>query len=347
VLRTFQLRKKPIHFVVASFSQFLTNVCVTLYLVVVEQKGVEGVLIGQLAGQMVLFALSLVVHLPFLICSPSREALHTLLGFSLPLVPANLSALVIGLSDRFFLEKMASLRDVGVYAVADKMATVLQVLLVTSFANAWHQFVFTHQKDEELPATFAATSRVYGTLFMVLIVGFSFVMPELLLIATTSEFIEGYRLVPILCIGPLVQGWVLFAYDGIHIAQRTRIIPIILVAGMVTNLVLNTLLIPEYGMMGAAWATALSMLLIGFWAHNESVRAFPVDYPTVQLGKVAGAALSVVAIFLLVDPENAWASRGLRFALFVAFSVTLWVSGLFGRKEWNEVMEPIRARLKR
>ena len=55
------------------------------------------------------------------------------MSFSMPLLPANLAALVIALSDRFFLERLATLDEVGVYAVADKMATVLQVLLVSTF----------------------------------------------------------------------------------------------------------------------------------------------------------------------------------------------------------------------
>ena len=345
VLRTFQLRKQPLHFVGASLVQFLTNVSVTLYLVVIENRGVEGVLLGQVSGQAVLFSLSLLVHVRFLICRPCSEAFETLVGFSLPLVPANLSALVIGLSDRFFLERMASLKDVGVYAVADKMALVLQVLLVTSFANAWHQFVFTHQKDEQLQKTFAATSRVYGSLFLFVLVAFSFVMPELLTLATTPEFLEGYRLVPILCIGPLVQGWVLFSYDGIHLAGKTRMIPLILGTGMVANLVLNTLLIPPLGMIGAALATALSMLLIGSWAHSVSARLYPVNYPVGHILKVAAAASMTLIAFFIFDPQDVWISRGLRLTLFALFASALWFLELFGRKELDAAVSPIRKRL--
>ena len=345
VLKTFQLRKQASRFVVASFIQFLANISVTITLVVGYERGVEGVLLGQLAGQCCMALISLFVHFKFYFCRPSMEAFHTLLGFSAPLVPANISALVIGLSDRFFLERLATLEDVGVYAVADKMATVLQVLLVTSFANAWHQFVFTHQGDEELKDTFASTFRLYGLVFICGIVVFSFVMPEALMLATTAEFVEGYRLVPLLCVGPLVQGWVLFTYDGIHLAGKTRQIPMILGSGMMVNLVLNALLIPSLGTVGAALATALSMMLIGIWAHRVSHRLFPVEYPIGVMFKAVVLAAVALGVFLWLDPENPWVSRGLRAGLLTGFCVGLWFGKIVRREDVDAVWVPVRTRL--
>ncbi len=347
LLRYHQLHKRPGRFVLTSFVQFLLTAGTTIYLVVWAEQGVYGVLIGQLVGVGCIAFASLGVHARFMTRLPSRLAATTLLGFSMPLVPANVAALVIGLSDRFFLERMASLSDVGVYAVADKMATVLQVLLVSSFANAWHQFVFTHQDDPGLKTTYAKTFRGFCLVFIVTAVGFCFAMPELLGIATTEDFAVGYRVVPLLCIAPFVQGWVLFSYDGLHLANQTRKIPVILMSGMGMNLGLNWLLIPELGMMGAALATALSMGWILVWAHRASAQAFPVDYPLKEVGVALGLAIGALTVFLWVDPADRWVSLGLRTGLFVLFGAGLFVFKLVRPDDVREVGNYLKRRLGR
>ena len=324
LLKTLQIRKQAFAFVGTSFLQFLTSVTVTVYLVVWVEMGVEGVLLGQLSGQALLAIRSLVIHVPFMATRPTRSAFDRLMSFSLPLIPANLAALIIALSDRFFLERLATLEEVGIYAVADKMATVLQVLLVSTFGNAWHQFVFTRQTDPRLPATFREASRVYGVLFLTAITLFSLFVPDLLRIATTEEFVRGYRLVPLLCIAPLVQGWVLFAYDGIHLSGRTGVIPKILGSGMVANLILNAVLIPEYGMYGAAVATALSMLGIAFGAYWATVERYPVQYPIHLWGKVGTLSALTLAVFLAIDPVDPLESVGFRVVLAGLYSAAVW-----------------------
>lgn len=346
-LRTFQLRKAPLLFVAASFVQFAITLSVTVYLVVYDGAGVQGVLVGQLSGFSALVLISIAVHWSYFFSRPSLESLQTLLGFSVPLVPANIAALVIALSDRFFLERLASLREVGVYAVADKMSTVLQVLLVTSFANAWHQFVFTHQDDPELANTFAKTSRGYALLFLFAILVFSFAMPELLQFATTPEFMEGYRVVPILCVGPFMQGWVLFSYDGIHLANQTRKIPVILVSGMVLNIVLNMILIPPMGMLGAALATALAMTWIGGWAHRVSVRAFPVDYDLRSIGTLALLVGIALGMFFALEPAEWSYSIGLRILLLVGVCAGAFALRLVQAKDILMIVRKLEGRFGR
>ena len=51
LLKTLQIRQQAGRFVATSFTQFLTSVSVTVYLVVWKEMGVGGVLLGQLSGQ--------------------------------------------------------------------------------------------------------------------------------------------------------------------------------------------------------------------------------------------------------------------------------------------------------
>ena len=187
-LRTHQLSNRPYHFVATSLSQFTINMLATVYLVVVAGWGVQGVIVGQLAGAATIATVSLISRGSCLAAGIDWEMWKQMIRFSLPLVPTSLAAMVIAISDRFFLEKLSTMEELGLYAVADKMTMVLMVLLVVPFNQSWNQFAYSQQKSPELKATYATTFRYYTLAMTTLIVGFSFVIHELLLIATTPEF---------------------------------------------------------------------------------------------------------------------------------------------------------------
>ena len=85
--------------------------------------GLAGVLIGQALA----VALSAAVALGLLrrdIClAPSREALRKMLAFSLPLVPAGAASFVAFYGNRGLLSTLAGLEQVGLYAVAARIAS--------------------------------------------------------------------------------------------------------------------------------------------------------------------------------------------------------------------------------
>jgi O-antigen/teichoic acid export membrane protein len=326
-LRTHQLAKRPWRFVGTSLCQFLINVTTTITLVVVMGMGVLGVLLGQLAaaGALALFCLIRRGH--HLLSGFDTAKAGMLLRFSLPLLPTNIAAMVIALSDRFFLERLSSLDEVGRYAVADKMATVLMVLVAVPFSQSWAQFAYSAQKDASLPRAFARMFHVYAVAMTALAVLYAFAIRELLWIATTPEFASAYLVVPVLLTGPLLHGFTTILGTGIHLANRTAAIPLFWIIAMAVNLGLNAWLIPEHGMIGAATATAAAFATNAILYLIFSRRVFPVDYPLLRAASALLGGALTAGTWMVFDPEGTGASLALRAGLFLGLLAWLLVTG--------------------
>lgn len=333
--RVLQLHRRPLLYMVVLFAQFLITVGTTVWLVVGEGAGVRGVLLGQLTGVSVTALVALVVLGPVLRAGVDGARWRQLLAFSLPLVPTALAAMVIAASDRFFLERLSTLHEVGMYSVADKMAQVLQVLVIVPFSMSWNELAFRNQSDPELPRTFARTFRLYAVGMSTVIVLFTLVIRNLLSLATTPEFVPAWVVVPLLAVAPLAQGFSMILYTGIHLSGRTRAIPLIFLVGMTLNLALNWALIPSLGMVGAAIATAISVIVNVALTLRVSRQAWPVDYPVGAALRAVAAAVIALGAYVALESDSWGPSIALRLACLGGF---LGLLRLFGVVRVGEVI---------
>jgi O-antigen/teichoic acid export membrane protein len=94
-----------------------------------------------------------------------------------------------------------------------------------------------------------------------------------------SEYSSGIQIVPIVLLALLVFGLSYPLNIGIMLKGRTELASLtgILAAG--ACLLLNALLIPRYGMLGAAWATVFAYTVFTSLMFRVSARLYPIHYP--------------------------------------------------------------------
>jgi len=64
-----------------------------------------------------------------------------------------------------------------------------------------------------------------------------------------------------------------------YIAEnKQHIANIRLIVGLIINLILNAVLIPEMGVVGAAWATLISRCVVGYFGHLLNWRTRPLFF---------------------------------------------------------------------
>ncbi len=105
------------------------------------------------------------------------------------------------------------------------------------------------------------------------------------------------------------------------------------------------LLIPQYGLMGAAYATLASYLVMAVLMYLMVRKIYPVPYEWMRLTKIGGAAVAVYALTELVDAGTwtiAW--RG---GLLLCFPFLLYLLRFFVPGELPGVarlLRPVRPR---
>ncbi len=196
-----------------------------------------------------------------------NEKMKSMLIFSLPLVVGGLSYWALTTLDRFFLRALSGFDELGLYAVTLSIASAATVL-ATIFSTMWHPIVYRWMSEgiqiEKIQSVIDYTLISVLTIWS--FVGmFSWVINYLL----PSEYYEA-KFILVACIAmPLLYMLSEATVVGVGITRRSVFSMFASVAALTVNLVLNYLMIPEYGAAGAAVASALAFALF-FAIRTES-----------------------------------------------------------------------------
>ncbi len=317
----FRVEERSLAFVVASLTNVFITIGATLALVVVYDKGPMGVIVGNFTGTLVVYLSLLGYRREQLGLQFDRGLLREMNRFGLPLVPTALFLWVTNFSDRFFLLKLADAEEVGLYSVGVRVASAM-VLLLTAFRTAWPAFAYSIRDEGEARRTYAFVLSYLTVITAWVALALTLFSPWIVDLLTKPTFSESSRVV-----GPLAFSTVSYAAYiviaiGVGRSRRTQFNWVVTAAGAAVNFGLNILLIPSYGMMGAAIATvaAYTTMAVGmaWWAQ----RVYPVPY---QWRRVATAALVGVALASLGKVLDA--GIPLSVALILAYPVALLAAG--------------------
>ena len=319
----FRVEERSVAFVTATLANILITVGATLLLVVALDKGPIGVIVGNFTGTLIVYAVLLGYRREQLGLQFDRRLLREMNRFGLPLMPTALFLWTTNFSDRLFLVQLADTVEVGLYSVGVRIASAM-VLILTAFRLAWPAFAYSIDDDSEAKRTYAFV-LTYLVLFTTWVAtALALLSPWIVDWLAAPAFEESSRVV-----GPLAFSTVAFAgyivvAIGIGRAKRTQFNWVVTGAAAAVNVALNLLLIPRYGMMGAAIATiaAYSTMFAGmaWWAQ----RIFPVPY---QWRRVATAAAAGIA--LVVAGKLAGASLTVAVALAAIYPLTLLPLGFY------------------
>jgi len=277
---------------------------------VVSGHGVAGVLWSDITAT-ALLALALA---PILVRETrlafSGQRLREVLAFCLPKAPHGIMVQVLSLADRWILRQYSSLALIGVYGKAYALGAGVKFVL-SAFEPAWQPFVYAQIGTPDAPRTFARLATYVWAVFLVVGLGVAVFGRELLMAFTfTNPSIWiGAPVVPVVALGCLGHGAFLLSSIGIAISKKTRYYPIVTAVAAAVNVGGNFLLIPRWGMMGAAWATVASYLAMAAAGYVISHRVYPIPFEKGRLARLTAAAL--LAFFVsLVAPVPQVAAPG-------------------------------------
>jgi O-antigen/teichoic acid export membrane protein len=104
-------------------------------------------------------------------------------------------------------------------------------------------------------------------------------------------------------------------------------------AALVANVVLNLILVPPLGIVGAALALVASYVVVLVLMYVFTQRLFPVPYEWGRLARVLATSAALVCIGEFFVPTSGFAGLLIRAALFAAYPLALFASGFFSASE--------------
>jgi O-antigen/teichoic acid export membrane protein len=262
-------------------------------LVLSTDVGIDGVLIGLLAGNALAVLFGLAVTARDLGVRLSRRELRVMLAYGLPLLPAAAAMWGLAFLDRVMLGALASLEDVGEYAIGARFASVL-MFVVSAFGLAYGPFMLSLFAEDR-----AVEKEVRGrtlTYVAIVLTGLSLALALFAReIATViaPAFDDAYEVVGILCLGVTLYGLSSVTMGGISLVRRTGYFALYSGVAVVVNVALNLVLIPPLGGFGAALATAAAFGALSVLYYHRAQVLYPTPFRPrrIAIVLVAGAAL--------------------------------------------------------
>lgn len=294
--------------------------------------GATGVVSSQFLAELTMCLLLTGTTLRMLRAGFHWKDIRAQLLFGLPLLPAGAASFVIDLVDRWFIKHYASVSDVGIYSLGYRFGEIL-AFVVTAFQLSWPQFVFAHRREPGAPRLYAQMTTYWAALLFFLWLCLSAAAPELLYVVATPAYYGAASVIPVVALALTLDGLTFMANIGAMFSKRSVIRMAAAIPGALVNLALNFLLIPTYGMMGAAWATAAAFLVQVAVTLVLSLREYHIPYQWGRLASVAGVAFGLYFVSVALTLESLIASIAVKLAIVGCYPLALLATGFVGRED--------------
>ncbi len=231
-----------------------------------------------------------------------KAHLQRMLHFSVPLVPAGLAAFVSAYIDRVMIKQYLSLTEVGLYGVAFRLASVINLVMI-GFQSALTPLIYTYHKEEKTPGQLAMIFRVFMLVSLTVFLGMSLFAKEIIMLITSEQYYESYKIVKYLVPSILLLSMYIFA-PGIGIAKKSKYILWISILGALVNTLLNIVLIPLLGTIGAALATLIASLMVFVVYMTISQKLYYAPHQWKKLIACTGVAILLVVLGIYFNHET-------------------------------------------
>lgn len=190
-----------------------------------------------------------------------RDTAKALLKFSVPYIPTTMMWLITSVSDRYIVAAYCGESANGLYAAAYKLPTLLS-LVSGVFVEAWHFSTVKDASEEEKSGFFGS---VYVNFMCVMFMGASVLIAGSKIftrILLADAYYMSWKYVPILVLATTFSTLVSFLGSVYFLKKKSVMSMLTAMAGAVVNIILNFVMIPDHGAMGAAVATLISYLTV-------------------------------------------------------------------------------------
>jgi len=262
-LGQWQVRKKAKSYGALQVSKSLLNVVLSLALVVLFLQGSDGRIVAQGVAVVIfaLLALWLLKRdnlLTFIVWRPDyiKEALK----FGVPLIPHVGGMFLLTTVDRFVINSELGLAQAGIYMVAVQFGMALS-LVFDAINKAYVPWLFERLKRDSDSEKRQIVRYTYAWYVLILAgAGLSFIVgPWLIVFVAGDQYSQAGDVIGWLVLGQVFNGMYLMVTNYIFYSKRTGLLSAASLFSGLVNLGLLAVLVKQLGVVGAAYAFAISM----------------------------------------------------------------------------------------
>jgi len=281
-------QRRPMAISVASVLRLFGIAAFSILFIVVQHRGLTGLFAGRVLGDVVALLANIFCCRRDLGLSFSKSAAGVMLRYGMPLVTIGLMQLSLDGTGRYLVDHYGTLEQVGLYTAGIKVSNLMRILLVAPLGAAWGGLIF--QIGRKPNAQFIYSKLLSYILFVAaaVAIAISLLAPTLFLVFSGPAYRGAVVLVPWLLLVQVASIVQCPASVGIYIGNATPWLFPIYRLGVVLELAAGRILVPRYGMFGAAWAWLFGWAVISILTGWIGQRYYRIQF---EWKSIAGSLL--------------------------------------------------------
>lgn len=285
LLKTREMARKVV--IYSAFSAVI-NLILNVYLVYYMELGIYGIIWAQLITSVSVF----VILLPFLRENYLRvlktDLAKIFFSFSYPLIIAGILSASVDVIDRFIIDHFLGKSEVGIYSFSYRIALVINIF-VMGLRSAWTPYSIRLYNEgnyrEEFGKSFSKIISVGLLIFLIV----SILIDDLFNIKFTGfnlfapQYKSGTEIIPVILLSYVLSAIVTYYSVYPYVSGKSIHFLVSDFIALIINISLNFVLIPVYGIMGAAIATLFSYLGNAVYLVIISERKIKITYEPAKI----------------------------------------------------------------
>ncbi|MGN7396878.1 oligosaccharide flippase family protein [Peribacillus frigoritolerans] len=281
---------------------FGLQVVLILFFMIVLKQQVIGVLIATLiinVSYFIYMLIDLKKNKLIILCMDLR-LLKEAMKYSIPLMPHNLSTSIANLASRVFINNSGTLALVGLYSVASQFSMLIDTVQ-TSVNKAFQPWFFEmlNKSNEKGQKELVKLSNFLLLLYSLVYMGIGLFSQDVIILMLTEKFSMAWTVIPILVIGYSVKS-IYYFYVNIlfYYKSAAKKIFIATIIGSLADIILASLLVPKYGMYGAAVSFLVAKIIVVSIVVYMSKKYADIGYRVSRMLKIIVPSLLFMGLGL-------------------------------------------------
>lgn len=330
-------------YTLSSVLKVILMVALSLYLIIEKGFGIDGALYAQLAAEI----LQSLVILPKIFNQIQFRFEYDIIGqtlkFGIPLIFSAMAINLLNGSDRFVLKFLSGETVLGLYELGYRVAGVVNMFMIMPFGLTLMPLAYKLYKQKgdteyyKKLKTYIAFVLVWGG-FALSLFGKEIVE----IFAQQESYYPAASVVSLIVLAYVIYGISMISSLGMYLTGNNYYVAYITIFCAGLNIGLNFLLIPIYGMVGAALNTVIAFVVLDILSNIASNRYYKIEYEHWKLFKLFVIGILIFLVGNYLNNFSLILRAFLKILLIVIFPLIVILFGYFDKKELKVISGALR-----
>lgn len=292
--------EKITDFSISSIIASIVTIVSNIIFLVIFKWGLEGYFIANIIGPLIQCVYLIIKGRIFQSIDIKKNYYNEnkeMLKYSKPMIANSIAWWINSASDRYIIIFFCGMAENGVYSVASKIPSILNIFQ-TIFAQAWTLSVVKDFDPEDSNQFFENTYKSYNCMLTIVCSTIIILNQFLAKFLYAKEFYIAWKYVPWLTIAILFGALSGYLGGFFSAVKNSGIFAQSTMVGAFINVILNSIFVPQIGAFGAAISTALSYFtvwVVRYW-HSKKYIKLKIDICRDVISYLILIAQSLVSI---------------------------------------------------